>query len=123
VAKKKTRIVAFCCENSGHKAVESLAGTVAMRNVEVVSVPCAGRVEVADMLRAVESGATGVLVAGCPIDNCKYVNGNRRTLKRAEAARKALQDAGVEHVDLRMELVSSVDSHKLAAVLKEMKES
>ena len=123
MAKKKTKIVALCCENSGHKAAAALAGTAAMRYVEVVSVPCAGRVEVADMLRAVEAGATGVLVAGCPIDNCKYVNGNRRTLKRAEAARKALADAGVEGVDVRMELISSVDGHKLAAVLKEMKQA
>ena len=120
-ASKPPRIVAFCCENSGWLAAEALHGNTALKGVQIVKVPCAGRVEAKQMLACLERGARQVLVVGCPLDNCKYVHGNRRTLKRAARARAAVRDAGLDENAIRMELISSVDSQKLLEILKEIK--
>ena len=114
------KITAICCENSGWKAAGSIHDGALMQTVDLLRVPCAGRIEVGTILKAFENGADKVLVAGCPIDNCKFVRGNRRGLKRVAAARQALKDAGIDENKLRIELISSVDGHKLAAILREM---
>lgn len=118
MARKK--IVAFCCENSALKAAESIPTGSAMKSVEVVSVPCAGKVEIREILKRVEDGVDQVLILGCPLDNCKYVQGNRRALKRMGVARQALKDAGLEEEKVRMEFISSLDTHKLIEILKKI---
>lgn len=105
------------------KAAQPLVGSSLVKGIELVQVPCAGNVEVVDILHALEAGARAVLVVGCPIDNCKYVRGNERTLKRVDVARQAVKDAGYDENRVRMELLSSVDTNKLMHILKEMKAS
>ena len=114
------KIVAICCENSGFKAAQSIRDSAAMKSVTVLKVPCAGNVEVGGILKHFEEGADKVLVLGCPLENCKYLRGNRRALKRVAVARQALKDAGLEETRLRIELISSVDDYKLTGILKEM---
>jgi F420-non-reducing hydrogenase iron-sulfur subunit len=114
------KIVAFCCENSGFKAAEPIRSSAAMKSVEIVKVPCSGKVEVRDMLKAVEQGADHVLVLACPFDNCKYIRGNKRALKRVAMARSALNDAGLEDNRISIEFLSSVDTHKLMEILKKL---
>lgn len=120
---RRRRIVAFCCEQSAAKAFDALQGKAVARGVDVIRVPCAGRVEVARILRCFEEGARGVLLAGCPLDNCRFIKGNRRALKRVEEARQALREAGYETPNVDAALVASVDSHRLSEALKEMKRS
>jgi len=113
-------IVAFCCENSAARAAQSLAGHPLLATVEIVPVPCAGRVEIRHLLRPIENGARAVLVLACPLDNCVYLQGNRRALKRLDRARLTLQEAGIEPSRLRMDFLSSLDSHKLLNILMEV---
>ncbi|MBN2302510.1 MAG: hydrogenase iron-sulfur subunit [Lentisphaerae bacterium] len=114
-----SKIVAFCCENSGHKVVESL-GLSMPSNVDIRKIPCTGRLEIAQMLAEIEQGAEKVLVLACPLDNCKYVRGNQRAAKRVAAAKNALRDAGLSEDMIRIEFMSSLDKHKLKAVFVEM---
>jgi F420-non-reducing hydrogenase iron-sulfur subunit len=114
------KIVAFCCENSGFKAAEPIRSSAVMKSVEIVKVPCSGKVEVRDMLKAVEQGADHVLVLACPLDNCKYIRGNKRALKRVTMARSAIRDAGLEENRISIEFLSSVDTHKLVETLRKL---
>jgi len=119
-AESAGRIVAFCCENSAMKSLEPLSGEPLLRRVEIVKVPCAGRVEIPHVMRRIEAGARSVLVLGCPLDNCKYIHGNSRTAKRVQRARKAVEEAGLDPNRIRMAFLSSVDPHKILNILKEM---
>jgi coenzyme F420-reducing hydrogenase delta subunit len=59
-------ILAFCCQHCAYAAAD-LAGALRLQyppNVRVLMVPCTGRVEVVQILHALEKGADGVLVAG-----------------------------------------------------------
>ena len=113
------KLVAFCCENSGYPAAESV-GLALKPGLELVKVPCSGTVDVALVLKCFERGADGVLIAGCPVDNCRYMHGSRRAQKRLAAVRQALKDAGEREDGVRLELLSSVDGHKLARAVDEM---
>jgi len=59
-------VLAFCCQHCAYAAAD-LAGSLRLQyppNVKILIVPCSGRVEVVQILHALETGADGVLVAG-----------------------------------------------------------
>jgi coenzyme F420-reducing hydrogenase delta subunit len=116
------KIVAFCCENSALKAAESLSDPEALAAVELVRLPCTGKSETGLLLACLERGHPGVLVLGCPADNCKFLVGSTRANKRVQTTRRLLKEAGLSEERVRMEFVSSVDGHRLARIVRDMQE-
>ncbi len=60
------KILAFCCHYCAYAAAD-LAGVMRLKYppaIRIVEIPCSGRVEVGEILRAFEHGADGVMVAG-----------------------------------------------------------
>jgi F420-non-reducing hydrogenase iron-sulfur subunit len=86
-----------------------------------VRLPCSGKVEIGLILKCLEEGHPGVLVLGCPLDNCKYLKGNLRARKRVELVKKALKDAGLPEELVHIDFLSSVDSHKLVDIVQGMR--
>ena len=119
----KNKIVVFCCENSALKAVDNVGAMEMMDSVDVTKIPCSGKAEVGLILKSFESGYNGVIVLGCPLDNCKFINGNYRAKKRIDQVKKSLQEAGIDEKRVRMDFVSSVDAHKVVRIVEEMKAS
>lgn len=117
----KDKIVVFCCENSALKAVDNLDSTKILKSVDIVKLPCSGKVEVGLILKSLESGYGGVVILGCPLDNCKFIKGNYRAQKRIDNVKRSLQEAGISENRVRLDFVSSVDAHKVVAILEEMK--
>lgn len=64
--------------------------------INMVRVPCTGKLQVTTLLNAFEEGADGVYVVGCPTDGCHNVKGSVRAAKRVAAVRDALVELGVE---------------------------
>ncbi|MGD8229006.1 MAG: hydrogenase iron-sulfur subunit, partial [Desulfobacteraceae bacterium] len=91
-------LVAFCCENSAFDSAQmaSLTGLPLPDGLQLVRVPCAGRVDLQYVLKALESGADGVMIIGCHDESCKSVKGNRLAKKRAEIIGETLADLGLE---------------------------
>jgi F420-non-reducing hydrogenase iron-sulfur subunit len=71
------------------------------------------------VLRAFRSGADGVLVLGCHIGDCHYINGNHRTAKRMPLVRNLLSYVGVNPDRFRLDWVSSAEAPKFTQVTKE----
>jgi len=115
----RARITALLCENSAYKAYLDTAGAPEFADVDVMRLPCSGKAETGLVLRMLEAGSRGVLVVGCPKENCEYVRGSDRADRRVAAAREALAEAGVRPERVRMEFVSSVESHRLLAVVRD----
>ena len=113
------RITALLCENSAYKAYLDVAASPEFASVEVVRMPCSGKTETGLVLRMLEAGSRGVLVVGCPKENCESVRGSDRADRRVASARAALAEAGVRADRVRMEFVSSVESHRLLAVARD----
>jgi len=116
------KIVAFCCENSSYKAAAAVSDADVLDAVEIVRLPCSGKIEIGLVLKCLEDGHAGVLVLGCPVDNCKYLHGNTRAKKRVQRAQSLLEEAGIPRQLVHIDFISSVDSHKFVEIVREMKE-
>jgi heterodisulfide reductase subunit A-like polyferredoxin/coenzyme F420-reducing hydrogenase delta subunit len=70
----------FACEWSGYSAAE-IAGARGLEypaNTRVIRVNCTGGLQSGLLLKAIEMGAAGVMVLGCPPGVCHYEQGNER---------------------------------------------
>jgi coenzyme F420-reducing hydrogenase delta subunit len=114
------RIAAFCCENSALQAAEAADGLHDL--VEIVPLPCSGKMEIGLVLQMLERGHPGVLILGCPRDSCKFLTGNLRAEKRAQRIRGILRDIGYGEERVRMDFLSSLDSHRFGEIVKRMEE-
>lgn len=120
--KDQLTIVAFCCLYCAYAAAD-LAGSMRLQypaNVRIVRTPCTGRLEIEFFLKAFENGADGVLVAGCEEGSCHFKEGNLIAKRRVAAARKYLQESGLEMERLRMVNVSSAQARQLVNHIKDM---
>ena len=115
------KILAFCCENSSLQAAEEADPNV-LEGVDIVPLPCAGKMEVIHILNALENGYDAVLVLGCPVDNCQYIRGNKRARKRIDMVKETLESAGIDKNLVRMDFLSSVDTYKFTSIVEEIKE-
>ena len=60
------QIIAFACEHCAYNAAD-LAGGLRMQYppvIKIIQIPCSGRLDVLLVLKALEEGADGVMVAG-----------------------------------------------------------
>lgn len=100
----KPLILAMCCSECGHTAVDS-SGMAMMQypaNVRVMKVPCTGILQVHQFLEAFKAGAQGVMVVGCKNDGCHYEVGSQKAQKKVELAKMLLKEYGVEPERLEM---------------------
>ncbi len=114
-------IVAFLCNWCSYAGAD-LAGVSRFQyptNLRPVRVMCSTRVSPHIILELFKEGADGVLVAGCHIGDCHYINGNLFTEKRIKMTRKLLELAGVEPERLRLEWISASEGEKFANTAKE----
>jgi coenzyme F420-reducing hydrogenase delta subunit len=120
--KNDKTIVALCCENSSYKAASSVTDTDVLEDVRIVPLPCSGKTEIDLVLQFLEAGYEGVLVLGCPKDNCMFMRGSARAEKRVDKIRETLGEIGIDENRVRMEFLSSLDTHKFVRAVREMKE-
>lgn len=91
-------------------------------NINIVRVPCTGKVDVLHILRAFEKGADGVYLVGCMEGDCHYNNGNIRARKRVEQAGKILDSIGIGGKRVQMYNLSSSEGPLFAQNAREMNE-
>ena len=63
--------------------------------VQLVTVPCAGRIQPEHILKVFESGADLVTVIACEGENCHYIEGSKRCSRRVEFIRSILEEIGL----------------------------
>jgi len=74
---------------------------------------CSGRVAPELILDAFEGGAWGVMVAGCPPEECDH-DGNYKTRRRLVLLRNVLKELNIEPERVKLEWFSTGDSAKLS---------
>jgi heterodisulfide reductase subunit A len=117
---KKT--VAFCCNWCSYAGAD-FAGVSRMQyppNIRIIRTMCSGRVAEKMVLRAFQRGAGAVLVAGCHLQDCHYINANYQTLKRVERLWKKLETKGIRKERLQLAWISAAEGERFASKVKEM---
>ncbi|MCK4727838.1 MAG: hydrogenase iron-sulfur subunit, partial [Desulfobacterales bacterium] len=118
------KIIAFCCQYCAYAAAD-LAGSMRLRyapNVRIVLVPCSGTIDVIHILRAIEDGADGVLVAGCLEGGCHFIEGNFKARNRVQFVKNLLDKIGIEAERIEMFNLSSAEGPRFAEIANEMTE-
>jgi len=116
------KIVAFCCHYCA-LAAGDVAGKMRFQlppNIRVIRVLCTGKVEVLHILKALESGADGVVVIGCKFGECYFKHGNLRAAKKVERAQSLIEEAGFERERIHFDFVPGPGAKKCAAILIDM---
>lgn len=110
----KPQITIFACENSAYPAATAAAinGLQWEQQAQLIRVPCAGKVDPRDVLRALECGAQKVMILGCHLESCKNLSGSTRTAKRIERLNNALEKAGFDKQRVIFGQLASVEPHK-----------
>ena len=97
-------VTVFLCANCARPA---LAATSAGRPrptipdfgwpwpVKEILVPCTGRIQPEHMLKAFDAGAALVCAVACQEDNCHYLEGSKRCVRRVDYLRSMLREIGL----------------------------
>jgi coenzyme F420-reducing hydrogenase delta subunit/MinD superfamily P-loop ATPase len=72
------------------------------QNIEVIRVPCVGRVDPLHVLWAFLNGADGVFLGGCPPGDCRYVSGSDQAETRFARLQGLLDASGFDSRRLRI---------------------
>ena len=118
------KIIAFCCNWCSYAGAD-FAGVSRMQyppNVRIIRTMCSGRVSTKFVERAFVRGAAAVLVAGCHLNDCHYINANYQTKRRVEKLWKKMERLGLDKNRLHLAWISAAEGQKFASKIKEMKE-
>ncbi len=91
-------------------------------NVNVVKLPCTGRITPKLLLGAIENGADGVYAVGCMEGDCHYIDGNIKARKIINYTKKILESVGVEPERVAMYNLSASDGPLFAKYANEFTE-
>jgi len=119
-ADKKT--VAFCCNWCSYAGAD-FAGVSRMQyppHARIIRTMCSGRVSQKFVERAFARGAAAVLVSGCHIGDCHYINANVQTQKRVERMWKKMEQNGLNKERLQLLWASAAEGEKFASKIREM---
>jgi heterodisulfide reductase subunit A len=117
------KIVAFCCNWCSYAGAD-FAGVSRMQyppNVRIIRTMCSGRVSPRMVERALARGAGAVLVAGCHLGDCHYINANYQTQKRVERLWKKMETSGLSKERLQLLWASAAEGERVASKIHEMK--
>ncbi|MFZ2146150.1 MAG: hydrogenase iron-sulfur subunit [Sedimentisphaerales bacterium] len=118
-------IISFCCNWCSYAGAD-LAGVSRQQyppNLRIIRVMCSGMVHPNLVIDALTKGADGVLICGCHIGDCHYLEGNVKAENRKEAIELMLEDFGIEPERFRLEWVSASEGPRFAQVVREMTET
>jgi heterodisulfide reductase subunit A len=120
----KPLVLAFCCQECGHTAVDSsgMAKLEYPANVRIIKVPCAGIVRVNQVLAAFKAGAQAVMIVGCKADGCHYEVGSGKAEKKIDLAKVLLKEYGIEPERLEMFNMVYIEGAQFAEAAKKMTE-
>jgi F420-non-reducing hydrogenase iron-sulfur subunit len=116
------KIIAFCCHWCSYAAAD-LAGSQRLRypqNIRIIRVMCSGMVHPEMVVEAFSLGADAVMILGCRLGECHYVDGNRRALARSEMIVELLQDLGYEKEQFALHWLSAAEADSLVAAITMM---
>ncbi len=122
--KFEPKLVGFVCNWCSFRAADS-AGTARMKyppNIRLIRLMCSGRLDPTFVLKALASGADGVMVGGCHLGDCHYVEQNYKTMRRFNLLQRTLTQMGIEPGRVKLVWASASESPFLVEEIKKFTE-
>ena len=113
----------FYCEECSVSTID-IVGTRKMNypaSTRLIPVPCAGRVSIIDILKALEGGASTVMIAACETDRCHIGGtGNEIAQVQVDVAREILTAIGWNGERVDMFRMFSAEPERFTTAINEM---
>ena len=114
------KIVAIVCNWCTYAGAD-LAGISRIQyppNIRIIRVPCTGRINPFYIVKALQTGADGVLVSGCHPGECHYISGNLVARRKFAALKSFLSYIGMEGDRTMFTWVSASEGDRFAQVIR-----
>jgi len=121
--KHKQKLALFYCERtpkSSEQDKQSLEQKYG-KSIRLFPIPCGGRIEPLQILRALEEFADAAYIIACPKGKCRYFEGNLRAKKRVQRAQEIIKSIGLEGE--RLGIVMNEHAKSLARQAEEIMRS
>lgn len=108
-------IVGFTCNWCSYRAAD-LAGTARVKyapNVRLIRLMCSGRLDPTFVMKALATGADGVLVTGCHPGECHYIEQNYKALRRFLLLRRVIKGMGIAPERIKLVWASAAEGVRL----------
>jgi heterodisulfide reductase subunit A len=116
------RVLVFACNWCSYAGAD-FAGVSRFQyppNARLIRTMCSGRVSERFVWRAFEKGAPVVLVSGCHIGDCHYLNANHWTERRVRRMQKKMEKLGLRAERLQLEWISAAEGLRFKEVMEKM---
>ncbi len=116
------KVLVFACNWCSYAGAD-FAGVSRVQyppNVRLIRTMCSGRVDEKFVWHGFEKGAKVILVSGCHIGDCHYINANHWTEKRVEKMHKKMEKLGLRTERLQLAWVSAAEGIRFADVMHQM---
>jgi heterodisulfide reductase subunit A2 len=118
----ENKILTFACNWCSYAGAD-YAGVSRLQyppNSRLIRTMCSGRVDEKFIWQGFKMGAPVILVSGCHIGDCHYINANQWTVKRVEKIRKKIEKRGIRPERLQLEWISAAEGIRFAEVMTRM---
>lgn len=118
------KVVGFLCNWCSYAGAD-LAGTSRIQyppNIRVIRVMCSGSVDSVYVNRALIEGADAVLIGGCHLGDCHYLNGNYKARRKMVLLKNILTTLGMEPERIWVKWISASEGQKFADTVKDIVE-
>jgi heterodisulfide reductase subunit A len=116
------KILAFACNWCSYAGAD-YAGISRLQyppNVRIIRTMCSGRVDEKFIWDGFLKGAPVILVSGCHIGDCHYIDANKWTEKRVERVRKKMVKLGIRPERLQLEWISAAEGMRFSEIMRRM---
>jgi F420-non-reducing hydrogenase iron-sulfur subunit len=113
------KIIGFLCNWCSYAGAD-LTGVSRIQyptNLRIIRVMCSGRIDPPLPLGFLAEGADGVMITGCHIGDCHYIDGNLYAKRKFSLLKRLVEKAGLEPDRVMLEWVSASEGQKFADVV------
>ncbi len=115
------RVLVITCASGPYRCDDKFLPGGLAHSAALVRVPCPGRVETVQMIRILELGVDGILLAGCRSEEnpeCKYRHHHPWAPHRVRRAGRILEEAGLSHKVIAHISLTGLEALDLAGVTR-----
>ncbi len=116
------KVLTFACNWCSYAGAD-YAGVSRLQypsSVRLIRTMCSGRVDEKFIWRGFAMGAPVILVSGCHIGDCHYIDANHWTEKRVARVQKKMEKLGMRPERLQLEWISAAEGIRFAGVMDRM---
>jgi len=116
------KLVLFLCQWAIKSDSEWYRREDLQDHVQLIEVPCSGRLNPLFMMSALQYGADGVMIVGCDPGKCHYKEGNYLARRKFDTLKSFLASLGLDEKRVRVVWLGETESGRLPGLVEVLRQ-